>query len=657
MPILLAACETPSSAPPPAPQETPQEPAAIVPAKLDTLPPPACDAPLPIYEGGRKSGEVCEADAAKAGVTIVDLSDAWAPRVLGGAGDAREGPSFRATYLALANEELGTGPEWDRPRQDRFLELYGVFPSIRTVRARLLDDARHRCRDGVGDAALARFQKTIDPWEARDQQRSDVAETRKTRALLEAERKKRKLASIEDLRPEPRYALAFAKLDRVSARPDAVTAAQEHLRCEGLLGRRTEDGVLDVATTEALKAFQRKQMIVSWSLDEETRNALLEDSREGDLRTLLRVLRERVADATGLIEDGSAAGAPGLVAGRVLDAAAFRAVQAGAPLPGAAPDLLSSATDVAARALGWTSPEAVRVFFEPLDRDATRSMRVALRLPPLPDYHGPRMDLRAEVDRGDVWYDFPYTRTGLPMGHAVERRPTMTLFAKRKDGTEVPLVRWGTTIGGWKVERLRPREMALAYKESPAGERVWRDVIAAPVWIPPESAPKRELVRPRADGSWATKQDLFGPGYASAYGLVMMVHHRQAKVRGGPPLYRDEGIRTHGSVSYDSIQKGTSHGCHRLYNHMAVRLASFLLAHRPHVRHGSDELGYGRRFNWEGKPMQLSFDSRGYRYELDPPVPVEVLRGRVMGKEASAPAPRPLPEPLAKRFIQERFEE
>ena len=132
-------------------------------------------------------------------------------------------------------------------------------------------------------------------------------------------------------------------------------------------------------TVEGLKVYQRLQMLAdSGSVDLETRTALLGDSREHDFRALLRVLRERVVDATGLLEDGSALGVQGQVQGRVLDSAEFQplAVPAASGRParparrrarrrGArakitpAPDLIAAATHAASQALGWTSPEAV----------------------------------------------------------------------------------------------------------------------------------------------------------------------------------------------------------------------------------------------------------------------------------------------------------
>src|SRR5205823_209635 len=143
-----------------------------------------------------------------------------------------------------------------------------------------------------------------------------------------------------------------------------------------------------------------------------------------DFLALLRALRERVADATGLIEDGSAAAGPGLVLGRTLDSTPLRSSAFGEALPGAAPDLLSAATEAAARALGWTGPDELAA------SSAPRPARVALRLPPEPAYHGARMELRAVIDRGDVWYDYPFGPRGARAAQPVERRPVLVLYAR-----------------------------------------------------------------------------------------------------------------------------------------------------------------------------------------------------------------------------------
>ena len=74
-----------------------------------------------------------------------------------------------------------------------------------------------------------------------------------------------------------------------------------------------------------MKVYQHlHQLADNAKIDLDTRTVLLGDSREHDFRLLLRVLRERVVDATGLLEDGSALGAQGQVQGRLLDSPEFQ---------------------------------------------------------------------------------------------------------------------------------------------------------------------------------------------------------------------------------------------------------------------------------------------------------------------------------------------
>jgi hypothetical protein len=120
--------------------------------------------------------------------------------------------------------------------------------------------------------------------------------------------------------------------------------------------------------------------------------------------------------------------------------------------------------------------------------------------------------------------------------------------------------------------------------------------------------------------------DVMGPGFQSAYGLVMAIHNDPR--RGG----FDNQIRTHGSVDYTSIARRFSHGCHRLVNNRAVRLFDFVLRHRKFVRLGDYKLvAFRRKFHDAAKHYEYELKSRGYYYELRPPVPVNVFEGRVLG--------------------------
>jgi hypothetical protein len=163
----------------------------------------------------------------------------------------------------------------------------------------------------------------------------------------------------------------------------------------------------------------------------------------------------------------------------------------------AAPDLVDAATEVAAKELGWTGPNEVKAF---LDKYTTDGVRVAIKLPPLPAYYSAHMDLFAEIDRGDIYYSEvpPKTKRVLP------HRPTLVLYVQDGD-IKRPLVRWPTTIGGWANQRLPSGRIVQKWKESEVGPRVWRELTAAPTWLPPKSTPDKDLVknllRPRQVGA------------------------------------------------------------------------------------------------------------------------------------------------------------
>src|SRR5262249_30673495 len=125
------------------------------------------------------------------------------------------------------------------------------------------------------------------------------------------------------------------------------------------------------------------------------------------------------------------------------------------------------------------------------------------------------------------------------------RRPTFVLYAKIGEA-ERPLVRWATTIGGWKKERIEEGEVVLRYKESDVGDRMWRHLVAAPAWLPPDSTPEAELLSEDDDGNLSLKRDLIEPGFRNAYGLVMLVHDEQI-FNDQDVTFEDHGIRTHGS--------------------------------------------------------------------------------------------------------------
>ncbi len=682
------------------------------PEKVDT-----CEQPIMYFADGRHEGEICPDDARERGLTIVDLSDDWTP-LLFTPSDAGDAPSYRQTFLDLANEYIRPPPteaskrlrrrkasrsrspshrdiEMQLAQNDRYFELYGIFPSFSVLAMRLSDSERLACYERADkldasaglQANLRRiFQEDISEARNKNQQ------MRVLRTRLERAQKRHGYDNLQELAGKSRhYQRSVDRLLAHEARIGAITATQAHLVCSGLLNERYYRGVFDWRTSNALKRYQRKHFLIGRGiLDAETRALVAAGGRELAVRAVLRSLRERVVDATGIIEDGTAGNQGGTVLGHALDPAPMRAAIGHEPLPEAAPDLVSEATSAAAHHLGWTDFAAIDKFFRTygfrgsdntgthaavalpsIDESPTLttvlptskkrvpqaaaaidmppsqaplaaiapsqyvSMRVALPLPQPPTYHrvadgSQQLDVRIEIDRGDIWYD------ASPKRRRAERRPALVLYAKvgeHDDGSakEVALLRWSTTIGGWQKERLKSGRIVNRFKDSDVGPRLWRDLFAAPSWYPPASTPDDELVAHVGKGQYRLKRESFGPSYRSAYGLAMFIHHVDAKYLGEGVL-GDRGVRTHGSANFPSIARGSSHGCHRLFNHHAIRLASFMLRHRQHVRHGEETRRYQRAVHHQGSAYTLRLTTRGFRYEFTPPIPVRVTRGRILSK-------------------------
>jgi hypothetical protein len=577
-----------------------------------------CD-PVTAWRDGRPTGSVCRDQAPGRGLVVIDLRDDWTPSILAPAADGT-GPSYRATYLALAEERFAdAGLDAELAARDRYLDLYGVAPTFTVVHARLGEQARHRCHATVDDDPLAATpQRLVE--ESTAEATARLATARELRRALDHERARRRLSDLGALAEiGTYYRSAVALLAAMEDRAAAIRALQAHLACDGLFAYPPIDGAYTWHTRDAVERFQRGELILPTGIvDAATLEALALDSRERAVRAALRVLRERVVAATGLIEDGTAGGSPGTVLGRTLDPEATWRVRGHAPHPDAAPDLISPATDAAARALGWRDETSIRVFFDALVAMPPSARVVAIPLPPLPAYHA-AMQLSVEIDRGDVYRD----RT--PRWREVERRPALTVFATAGD-RRIALVRWPTTIGGWQKQRV-DGEIAQRWKESPVGPRIWRDLYVGPSWLPPESTPDRELVR-RSGDRYVLAREALGPSYRAAYGMVAFMHLVEETAGDGTVTTRDQGMRTHGTGSLVSLVDGVSHGCHRLLGIHAVRLAGFVLAHRDHVRHG-DTPTYYRRIVRYGGSFRVAIDSLGYRIELVPPLPVEVLPGRV----------------------------
>ncbi len=548
---------------------------------------------------------------------------------------------YRSVYTGLASDRTDGDGQPLAAGERNYLELYGIPPTLSVLRRRFVEDARLACASAFDPAKLLGVDE-VRTWGASTEQK-ELGRYAARGARLDAARAAAGVGTLEALaEADPRASKDVKDQLRFQAERIAFAESEKRLICEGLMpASKHKIGAYDTAMRAAMLDFQQKNAVIDQAdIRRATLEALARSPLENDFLALRRLLTERAVHAGGFIEDGSvgeSASDPNTPTYLGADGTRHRVA-----------DLATQSLEATLARLGIETPDDALAFFRRHPRADFSSLKVAVRLPPAPEYYGGAMDLSVEIDRGDVWYDFPFDAAGVRQPQPRERFPTFTLHVKWR-GERVPLVRWRTTVGGWRSELASDGQEYYRYKGSDVGPRVWRHIVAAPVWIPPTSSPLVSMVKEKREGGAyvrVTNYDETGPGYLSAYGLAAAIHE---EMRRGPngATYFDNGIRTHGSFDYTSLRGRFSHGCHRLENRLAMRLFSFVLAHRRMRAIGSVPLGFRRAFYSQGDVFEMRLPSRGFYYELDPPLPVEVLEGRIKG-QLTKPVAGYVPKPGVK---------
>ena len=592
------------------------------------------EAPVAFWKDGKLEGQVDAAKADEEGNLLLNLGEEWTPYILTEATSDQElgkTSEYRSTYLALARGEFPKDRHGYRAEKDQYLELYGILPTLTLLRERFREVRALQCAEELDLVPLQEFEGFL--------------------AYGKGRRPARRLARYELLKPQMAAIVARAEVEsldqvaRLHAVDDeewekveeyrtlapeieAIAAAQARLECEGFFAGRGEytPGLFDWRTHEALAEFERRHRVYGWGFIGDDTLAVLQTSpQETEQEAVIRVLTERAVHAAEVIEDGSTStlrdGEP-----RTYKAEDGRELQI--------PNLEAELRERVVAAFGLQTAESTSAWLESLGEIAAYQV-VAVQGIELPPYYADVMELSVSTDRGDVWFEFPYDEEGKARSQPVSRRPRLTVLVHYND-QKIPLARFGTTVGGWRGEFIEGQVM-WKYKGSPVGKRVWSRISAAPIWVPPESTPPRVMLNKRRDRRrgeyFEVDYHTTGPSYASAYGLVAAYHRKYYRSPDGKiQVGGDEGIRTHGSVDYMSIMRRHSHGCHRMHNHIAVRLMSFVLEHRPHTRYGQQPMVYRREFEFEEELYVMEFDKGGYNFVLEEPLVVEVLPGRVRGQ-------------------------
>jgi hypothetical protein len=601
---------------------------------------PPLDQPIPLWANGKVQGQVDLAKPRAAGEMVLNLGENWTPYIFTeqtGSTDTPIPQSYRSTYLALARGEFPKDLHGQRAKKDKYLELYGIAPTLALLRTRYEDMQRRDCGSKLDLTPLQRYERIV-PYVDNPKARRDS-----TQFLAVEQRMKQLLAHRGVDVPSKLDPAALSgpeqqllkQYDKIAPTALMIRAIQQRLECEGFFEGKGPhvDGALDWSTNEAIAEFERKHRVFGWGfVSHDTVEALAIPPMEGERQAVLRILTERAMHAAGFIEDGSTWKADKPPTFRGKDGKEH-----------GVPNMEKELSDAIVRAFGLDTAESTLTWLRDLG-DLKGDRFVAIQGPIAPEYYAPNMDLSVIVDRGDVWYEFPYDDQGKERPQPTQRRPMLTLFTEYL-GQKIPLARYGTTVGGWRSEVVDGTEM-WKYKGSPVGPRVWKQIVAAPVWLPPQGTTAKAVLThpPGKPTEWIVNLHEIGPSYASAYGLVAAYHTKFREGDDGElQVQGDEGIRTHGSVDYMSIMQRHSHGCHRLHNHIAVRLMSFVLAHRAHKRIGQRIVAYQSTVELDDQEYELKIDKTGYIFQLEQPLPVEVLEGRIRGIQK-----KPIADPLPK---------
>jgi hypothetical protein len=293
-------------APPPRPRPQPIAAADALPALSDL--PPERRAIQVVGSGENSRDDLRErqvdVEAARArGLTVVDLSDSWAPSVLDGAG-------YRSVFTALAADR-GDGDGQPLATGERnYLELYGIPPALSVLRRRFLIDANGACTGAFdADALLAVDQ--IRTWGASTEQKELAKHNARAQRLQKA-RAAVGVDSVEALTDgtDARTARDAKEHLRFEAERLAFTEAEKRLACEGLMdARKHKAGVYDTEMRTAMLDFQQKHAVMDQAdIKRATLEALARPPLDNDFSALERALTERAMQAGGFIEDGSVGG-------------------------------------------------------------------------------------------------------------------------------------------------------------------------------------------------------------------------------------------------------------------------------------------------------------------------------------------------------------
>jgi hypothetical protein len=296
-------------------KEAPQKLAPPPPKALTPTEPLAKELlePVDLWRNGQHAGQVDARGPAALEHVFMDLGDAWTPVLftdgVGPKGEAYP-HSYRPTYLALARGEFPDDVHGERAKKDKYLELYGIMPTLSVLQKRLAWARGVECSHALDLTALNDFHGVVSyegPEESKvTRDRYLVSRIWVERFMKEQNVTDPTLIDASKLKTGEQGHLRYYLKEHDDF--EAIKAAQDRLECEGYFKGKGKwlRGAFDWATHEALAEFERRHRVYSWGImGAETLEALRMDTAAVEHETVIRVLTERAMHAFGAIEDGS----------------------------------------------------------------------------------------------------------------------------------------------------------------------------------------------------------------------------------------------------------------------------------------------------------------------------------------------------------------
>src|SRR5882724_8591987 len=129
-----------------------------------TPPKPRALTPVPLWKEGKIAGEVDLAKPRASRELVLDLGDDWVPYIFteqSSPTDPVVPQTYRATYLALARGEYPNDHHGVRAKKDRYLELYGILPTLSLLRTRFREAQRQDCASKLDLEPLKQYERIV----------------------------------------------------------------------------------------------------------------------------------------------------------------------------------------------------------------------------------------------------------------------------------------------------------------------------------------------------------------------------------------------------------------------------------------------------------------------------------------------------------------